>query len=280
MFSLSALKLDLQTAVSLQLVAQSYKETAAGKLKRIRDEIQRNRSFYNEVSVIYRTVRVVAAKEYGIFRIKNNKILSILITPNDRFYGTLTSKVVNFFLENAKTSEDKVVIGKTGQDIIKTMHPIFSFKPFVTKGELPDNKELADLAELALLYKQVLVFYPTFKTILEQETVVKDITETIERPMREELEKNPLEILFGKIKSGSGYILEPEADKILMFFDTQVLALLLEAAFLDSELARTSARLVSMEQAESRAGKSIKDKQIAISLALRSLKNKHLLEAY
>ena len=76
------------------------------------------------------------------------------------------------------------------------------------------------------------------------------------------------------------FIFEPELPKILHFFDTQVISLLIEQAFLESELSRTASRFISMDQAESEADRFINTQRKLKAVALRSLGNINILENY
>ena len=76
------------------------------------------------------------------------------------------------------------------------------------------------------------------------------------------------------------FLFEPDLAKILQFFDSQVLTLLLEQTFLEAELSRTAARFISMDESETEANKFIKIQKTLKAYAQRSLDNNAILENF
>lgn len=275
------LRQELQVGTSLKLVTQAYTEISARKLKNIRADIERNRSFFEELGTLYRTIKTIATEQYNIYPIKNEKNIKILITSNYRFYGSLNAQLTRYFLqESTKLEGNTIVIGKTGQELLSASSTTHNFQSLILKKDLPNDAELRTLINIVAPYQRVYAFYSSFKTILTQVPISRDVTETLERKPTPQEHKNALEILFGKQPPGTNYIFEPEIQKILGFFDSQILTLLLEQTFLDSELARTAARLISMDQAQFRADTYIQNQERSLARQIRNTKNTHLLEAF
>lgn len=289
MSTLSDITERLQTGLSLKYIAQSYTEISARKLKEIRRDVERNRAFFAELSNLYHAIKIVAAEKYHIFAGKNGKTAIVLITSNFRFYGTLNAKLVEFFIkETASRPADIFVVGKAGSDLLKsastdsTRRGLVDFEAVDFKKDLPSNEELKPFVAKLAPYKQVLVFYPQFQSILNQQPVVKDITESqnVKEPAAEK-HQNLLDAILGKHPTWTDdYIFEPSIEKILEFFDTQMITLLVEEAFLESELAKTAARLVTMDQAQIKAEDFIGVENKAFARAVVSIKNAHLLETF
>ena len=66
--------------------------------------------------------------------------------------------------------------------------------------------------------------------------------------------------------------------KMLDFFDDQVVSLLLEQTFLESELARTASRLMSMDKAQINAEDVLYKQKLLLGQAKKSEINMALLE--
>lgn len=283
MSTLTDTKDRLQTYISLKYIAQSYTEISARKLKEIRRDVERNRSFFDELSNLYRAIKVVAAEKYHIFAGKNGKTAIVLITSNFRFYGTLNAKLVEFFVkETASRPADIFVIGKSGADLLSS-HTFPAFLTFLTfRKDLPSNEELKPFVAKLAPYKQVLLFYPQFQSILVQNPVVKDITESqnVKQPTPIK-RQNLLDAILSKHHTWTDdYMFEPSIEKILEFFDTQMITLLVEEAFLESELAKTAARLVAMDQAQTKAEEFVQTETKALARSIVAVKNAHLLETF
>ncbi|MDO8452854.1 MAG: F0F1 ATP synthase subunit gamma [bacterium] len=300
MSTLSDIQDRLETGISLRYIAESYTETSAKKLKEIRRDVERNRAFFSELASLYHAIKVVAAEKYHIFSQKNNKTAIVLITSNYRFFGNLNAKLADFFAkETSSRPGDYFIVGKAGAELLQGMSlrgqgmssrgaggdvgiSGISFETVSFHKDLPTNTELKSFVARLSPYKQVLVFYPEFKSILVQNPVVKDITEAqdIKEPNAPE-HKNVIDALLGKHPDWSDdYIFEPRIENILEFFDAQMITILVEEAFLESELAKTAARLVTMDEAQIKAEEFVRVENREFARAIVRMKNAHLLESF
>ncbi len=256
----------LEEGKSLKAIAQSYAEIANLKIKAIRSQVERNRLFFQEISKIYGLVRRLAAKK-GLIIKKPKKLVTVLITSNYHFYGTINFDLIQFFIKNTQKLEtDRIIIGGTALEYFKATNIFMDQQTVLLKQDIPDNNELSMLTELIKQYAQVLIVHSTFKSLLIQESVVTDITPTIK-----DMDTDNLDIR---------YIFEPELPKIISFFDSSILTLLLEETFLESALSRMASRFISMDEAQSEANKFIKQYLKIKALAKRNLGNKRILENY
>lgn len=256
----------LEEGNSLKQIAQAYSEIANQKLKRIRSEAERNRLFFDEISKVYALVRGIANKK-GITITKPRKRVCVIQTSNFHFYGNINSALIEFFIAQTKGLEaDRVVLGKTGIEYFQSNKIFPNFTPMIFKGDQPSPNELNAFVDVVKGYTQILIFYSRIKSLLVQIPSVTDITETSQKVTLDE-------------KDATSFIFEPEIAKTLEFFDNQILVLLMEQAFLESEVARTASRFISMDQAETEANKYIKHYQQVKSFGVRNLKNNQLLES-
>lgn len=270
----------LEEGLSLKLITQAYAEISAIKLKRIRAGIENNRQFFNEVAGLFRTLKQVASRrrqlEETMKRLvtKNGRSVVLLLTSNYRFYGDINSMVINQFLLAApKFAVDRIVLGKMGIDYLQAIKYQYPYKQIVLSADLPVDSELKNLADTVKNYQQVLVFHSKFKTVLQQTPQVTDVTQTanvqISDVGNQKSEEEPLD-----------FILEPEMDKMLEFFDSQIITLLLETTFLEAELSRTASRMISMDEAQTNANKFILDQRKILQSAMRNMENSRLLDTF
>lgn len=262
---------------SLKAIAQAYSEIANLKIKRIRREVERNRVFLEEIAKIYGTVKAFALQK-KVAIAKPKKRLCILLTSNYRFYGNINASLVNYFLGSTRelTDVDKIVLGKGGNDYFRTTKLLPNYKEVMLRSDMPTPLELETLVDISKDYNQVLVFHAKLKSLIVQSATFTDIT-AVSLYVRE----FHIQSLNAKKNDNlMHYIFEPELPKILNFFDTQVLTLLLEQTFLESELSRTASRFISMDQAESESIKFIKDCQTLKAYAKRNIENNVILENF
>ncbi len=255
----------IDQGVSLKLVAEAYTEIASSRLKQIRALVEKNRYFLNELSIVYQTVKKIAVQK-KILPIRNNKTLSILLTSNYHFYGDLNARLITFFLDSMKSNPtDQMIIGKTALEWIDTIEYKENYIRLFFDKDYPSNQELNNLVSKTKEYSQVLVFYSEFQSVMVQNPTVRDVTQT-------KLSVNQT------AKADEVFIFEPEMGKILDFFETQVTNLLLQQTFLESELSRTAARIITMDQAQTNADTYITRERQLLNAAKQAIINTKLLE--
>ena len=305
MFTIKQINQAISEGISLKYLAQSYSEVAAGKLKRIRGGIEQNRIFLTDVATMYATIKLVSAQRnllpsiagqpklartilrLGIKKKPNapekpKTTVKIVITSNFHLYGNLDSLLIDFFLQNEGLRKRKdsplttgpaimkrpgeepariLVVGRVGSEFFRVEK--VPFTPIIFKNDLPDAQELRALAENVKDDDRVLVYHSRFQTVLRQAPYITDIKEA------------QFEVSIAKKKID--YIFEPEIEKMLVFFDTQISSILLNQAFLESELSRTAARLIAMNAAEDKADQFFENQKKLLAQAKRSLVNRDLL---
>lgn len=257
----------LKDSLSLKMVAEAYTEIGVLKLKKIRAGIERNRSFFQGISEVFHIINVEATKRHIRFKPKLGTV-SILITSNFHFYGGLESDLVKLFLVNTtKFQTDRIAIGVTAQEFLKAAHYPHPYRHFVFKKDLPSAEEIRLLVSEINQYEQIMIYYSRMHTVLTQEPHVVNI-----------LQKLP-EYYMKTQAVKINYIFEPELEMIVNFFENQITLLLIEQIFLESELARTAARLTAMDQSQLAANEIIQKQKRELAMAKRSLNNIHLLES-
>lgn len=267
----------IEEGESLKAIAQAYSEIANVKIKRIRVEVERNRAFLDEVSRVYSIVKAFALQK-KVAVPKPKKRLSILLTSNERFYGNINSSLINYFagLNRELADVDKIVLGKAGVHFFRANKILPKYQEILLEKDMPNSWELTELARISADYNQVLIFHAKLKNLLTQQTTFTDIT-AVSSYLMDFYIKN----LNPKNKKNMiHFIFEPELPKILNFFDTQVLTLLLEQTFLESELSRTASRFISMDQAETEANKFIKEYQASREYVKHNIDNNTILENF
>ncbi|MDO8576718.1 MAG: F0F1 ATP synthase subunit gamma [Candidatus Daviesbacteria bacterium] len=266
----------LEEGESLKAISQAYSEIANLKIKRIRTEVERNRLFFDEISTVYGIVKALALKKKVALQ-KAKKRLCILLTSNYRFYGNINSSLNKYFLGSTRElpDVDKLILGKGGIEYFRATKLLTNYKEVLLKSDMPAGRELTDLVNICKDYTQVLVFHSKFKSLLTQQATFTDITATSlylqESVKVYDTKKNEDLIRF---------IFEPDLTKILAFFDSQVITLLLEETFLESELSRTASRFISMDQAEIEANNFIKSYLTLKAYTKRSMENNTILENF
>ncbi len=260
----------IEDAESLKDLAQAYGEIASTKIKKIRASVERNRIFFTDIGNLYALVKAIAAKRQTVL-VKSKPTISLILTSNYGFYGSINSELINYFkIETAKIKTDRLVIGKTGVQHFTATKYFNDYRPLIFKSDLPSPEELKALAETVAGYNQVLVFYPELKSLLLQQPTFRDITQYQNSRLAE--------IQLTAEQQAVGFIFEPELQKTLVFFASQINTLLLEQTFLEAEAARTASRFIAMDQAQVEANKFIKKSRSLLAYTKRLVDNNRILE--
>lgn len=265
----------LEEGEGLKTIAQAYSEIANLKIKKIRGLVERNRYFFQEISKVYGLIKKLAEQKKVSYK-KPRGIVSVILTSNYRFYGSINSDLIEFFISTTKKiNTDIILLGRAAVDYFKANHIFKNYQQILLKDDQPNASELTEIINLINPYNQVLIFHSRLKSLLTQKSVVTDITAT-SAPISH-LEGGP-----GLLPGGEQFrfIFEPELSKILAFFDSQILTLTLESTFLESELSRTASRFISMDSAENEANKFIDEYEKLKSFTQRSLVNNQVLENF
>ena len=140
-------------------------------------------------------------------------------------------------------------------------------------SDIPSMSEIQNLTNQVKDYAKVVVYYSQMKSVLIQIPVSKDITQSIDPLQYANQEKE-----VQKLLSEFDYILEPDLGIMLQFFDAQIKGLLLEHTFLESELARTASRLISMDSAQNQAKDYLSDMKNELRIEKKNITNARIIE--
>lgn len=269
---ISDIKDQINDLTTFKHISAAFTEAAAAKLSNIRAATQRNERFYEQVTRIYHLVEMSARsleKSDKDAQILPPRRLYVAFTSNQRFFGSLNNEIMKLFLrEAAKSKVGMLIIGTTGEAYMRSLGKLSGFDKLRFKGDIPDKEEVLNFLKLTDDFEQIRVFYPKFISFLKQTVGVIDITQKVTLGEMENIEEE-IQIIF-----------EPEIDKMLKFFDTQVRSILFTKVLLETDLARTAARLLTMSQAEERTDGEIKLMKTHLRKYVRSFTNAQLLDTF
>ncbi len=285
MASIGELKEELGDLVTMKFISQAFTEASAARIQKLKNKFELNYQFYKEISHVYHVVRVssvikaapVPTKVLGKFKKTPPKViidqptgkkLMVALTSNQRFYGTINVQIMQTFIPEAlRENADIWVVGLTGRDVVKSGSFPREYKFMQFAKELPNDAEVTQFLADTEAYDSVVLYFPKFETLLRQSVGVLDITQAA--TPTETIDTDEINILF-----------EPELSKALAFFKASVRQVLLHRCLLETDLARTAARLVAMSAAEERSDELIKAKKSAIRKVHSAFVNRRLLETF
>ena len=230
-----------------------YEQISVMRMKEIRDKVLYTRGFYSQLDKVYvrlkktyhRQLAILAKKRQikdprkAFLLGKNEKRVVVFIGADNRFYGDIFNKVFYSFLEDIKKNKDDVlIIGRLGKSMYDNLGPKKPYRYFEIGDEVEITLDhLKAILKVMTDYSRIDVYYGQYKNLFNQEVVMKNITGDFDTDKKDDGKK------------GSFYYFEPDLEKILLFFETQIFANLFKQTAYESQLARYASRISAMEQA-------------------------------
>jgi len=281
MITKKELNLEADFLGTLHNILETYEEIAATRMGRIRSSVLGNRVFLLEINEIFQQVKasykahiellmknkIVKDPSKLTFINRNGKTLYVFISANTGLYGDIIRKTYDVFVQNLKQKPcDVAILGKLGLEIFiadKIRAPLVYFE---FPDDKIDNASVKRIVEYIIKYEQVLVFYEKFNNVVSQTPIITSISG---------------DQLPGE-KSGpsASYFFEPSLEKIMAFFEKEILSSIFQQTIFESELAKFASRMVSLDYASENTRVRLKDVLLGKNKIKHQEYNKKQLEKF
>lgn len=234
---------------ALREILESYEEIAASKMGRIRSSVLKSRDFLLDINTIFQQVKSSYKDKISLlmkgkkirdpkeltFLNRNGKTLYVLVSANTRLYGEVVRRTYSVCVENLKREKikDIMIIGKLGYELFAAEKIDATVSYFDFPDDRIDNEKLKKIIEHITQYQKVLVFYEQFNNVISQTPIITNIS------------GDPL--FDDKTKTIIKYLFEPSLEKIMAFFEKEIVASIFTQTILESELAKFAARMVALD---------------------------------
>jgi ATP synthase F1 gamma subunit len=255
--SLLAEKTQIQ---ALKTIVDVYGEVASIRMMKIRNTVLKNRNFLSEIELIFQDCLAAYAKKLSdmvkegkmkkggkvTFLAHNGQTVSVFISANSGFYGKVVGETFKDFLE--KTRQDKseiTIIGKLGRSLYREAEPNRPYSYFELDDFGVNQDQLSKAVEHLVQYEVIKIYYGKYYSVVTQKPDVVEISSGT--PIQENMPEPK-----------NHYIFEPNVDKILIFFETQIFASLFDQSLRESQLAKYASRILAMEEAGENVNQELK----------------------
>jgi ATP synthase F1 gamma subunit len=264
---------DMNELKTLQVVTRAYTEIAAVRMRKTRNSVLLNREFVTALDDVFADVRASYTQEVvrlatgrrgeeGItFLAHNGKTVAVLLSANTGLYGDIIEKTFRLFLEELKRNPANIevaIVGRLGLTLFQSEMPQTPYTFF----EVPDTNitpaSLAQLISHIVQYEEIRVYYPTFQSAIRQ--IPSRYTISAETPLSELQEKGGRK---------SKYLFEPSLRDILVFFEREIFASLMDQSVREAQLAKYASRIMTLDRSGENIKTSLKE------LGLNKLKAEH-----
>ena len=258
MYSRKEFTENINAATSIKSITTIYQEIASLRMNQIKDEVARTSAFLDGVAEIYNHAKsayidiiksqtVKKDKAYNELRFikRNGKTVLVFLSANEHLYGELILNVWDKFREDKRqTGHDGVVVGTFGKYLVRNESGLDeNVKYFDLDDDKPSQDQINKILDYISKYEQIFVYYGRLITVLNQSPTKEQISggATIEQKVVSKM-----------------YLFEPSPQKILEFFETEIISALFNQKVFDHQLSRFASRMVAMDQATENANEIIK----------------------
>ena len=280
MSSAKELKENLEVVSAIRDITSVYQEIASLRTRQLREGVAKTREFLAGVAEVYNHVKAsYAAILQRQFRKgkadlrgsapfkRNGKKVFVVLTANEHLYGNLILDIWRAFLVDLRREEaDAVIVGSVGKYFARNEKITAAATFFPLDDDRPTAGQIKKIIDFISQYEQIVVYYGEMVSILMQIHAKADISGGV--------------TLGGEVGEAKSYLFEPSPEKILAFFETEIIAALFNQRIYEHQLARFAARMVAMDQATENARETLSKLDKEFKSLRRGIANKKLLETF
>lgn len=259
---------------AIQDITNTYEQVAAMRMRRVKDTIVQNRDFYESLSEIYfetqRCYQENLTREKKYVSRYSNGVgggnVVVLLTANTGLYGKVVKEIYSQFVkDNVNSKNDLVIVGEQGRRWIQNQYPTVHYKYFnLSDGTDNLDKQIRPIYDCISKYANITVYHGIFKNIMEQPVTVTKITPN---PDKNDGKGETLLFLF-----------EPTIDKVLTFFEEQLLYSFFDQTIHESALAKYGSRMLGLDSASQNVSNILKQTMFLSTKVKHATQNRKQLE--
>ncbi len=249
-----------------------FEGIASMRISQTKSQVLQSQQFFSELWRIYTQLRVDKLFRYG--RTSSDeaiaKQLYIVITSEGGFSGDIDQKLLKTML--AKFDPDKqdiIVIGHHGA--LQLIQAGVAFKKYFTLPSKDRNINVVPLIKEARRYKDTVVFYQTYVSLMVQEVKSIDLFSAVQQ------EGKAIKSTDDFI-SETNYIFEPSTFDVVAHLERSMMQIALSQFILDSKLAQYASRFRAMNAAKERANELQSSLSLLFNRTKRRIQDERLKE--
>lgn len=238
-------RVAMDTIVNLTSV---FEGIASMRIAQTKNQVQQSQQFFSEIWKIYTQLRVDKLFHFGRTNTEDiiDKQLYIIITSEGGFSGDIDQKLIKTMLEkHDPKKQDIIVIGHHGA--VQLIQAGVSFKKYFTLPSKDRNINVQPLIKEARRYKNTVVFYQTYVSLMVQDVSSIDLSTAVKEEAKGV--KDTEEYI-----SEQTYIFEPSTFEVVAHLERSMMQIALSQVILESKLAQYASRFRAMSMAKDRAG--------------------------
>lgn len=286
---------QIEDLTGIKDIIGASEEIASMKMRSIRNKVLLSRDLNIELTEIYREVSVSYKNQ--ILQImhqqKGSKVLKrisesqislktgngehacVYLSANSGLFSKILERTYHEFTVYLEMHKDTtpIIIGEFGKSLFTNQFPT---RPFVFYPMVEDNTTESVMKKISKdlsSYSSVVIFYAKFESMASQKATMLDISG--QDTVNPDLNKSQDSTLI----SSTHYLFEPSLEKIILFFETEIFAGIIQQTVTESELASYASRISTLDMARENIDEQLKRVNLEKRFAIHRLMNKKQTEA-
>lgn len=173
---------------------------------------------------------------------KNGKSVAVFISFETKFSTDINRKSLQFFKNTiSKTDSDIVIVGLTAKKLFNEFFPQNTkYEYFELTEKDTGLKSNIKLLKHLLNYEKINVFNPYYISLVDQQPQVETISGDLDLSSSEEI----------KNTEKKHFLFEPDKEKILHFFEIQIMSNLFQHKIKEAHLANLGSRISTLQNTQ------------------------------
>lgn len=245
MRTIKVISTEVSETLEIEGLVEVYEEMAASEMQKIRSGVLNARNFFERLANLSNEVGVDLEKA-GLGRSGD---VAVFVSSQTGLYGDIIDKIFVDFMKfvNENPKAERIVFGKLGDNMMKTLASNISYKYFDLVDEEIDEKSLPEVLSTLVGYKQIHLFYGKFNNIVNQETW----TSTISGKTLGDVQPQNIDI------KQFLYLYEPNVETVSKIFTEQIAGSVFNQLIKESRLAKFASRLMYLDNAIEKCNEKI-----------------------
>ena len=292
---LKAIITQIEDLTGIKDIVGASEEIASMKMRSIRNKVLLSRDLNQELTEIYREVSISYKNQILIImqlhkgknslkkisdsqmslKTGNGQHACVYLSANSGLFSRILDQTYHEFVAYLDQHKEvtPIIIGEFGKNRFMNDFPAKHFVFYPLAEDKTSESIMKKITEDLATYSSVVIFYAKFESMASQTTTILDVSgqDTLNTDI-----KNPQE---QKLIPSVHYLFEPSLEKIILFFETEIFAGLIQQTVTESELARYASRITTLDMARENIDQQLKKINLERRFAIHRLINKKQTEA-
>jgi F0F1-type ATP synthase gamma subunit len=291
---LKAIVTQIEDLSGIKDIVGASEEIASMKMRSIRNKVLLSRDLNDELTEIYREVTLSYKNQIvelmqqmkGQKAIKqvtesqmalktgNGEHACVYLSANSGLFSKILERTYHEFVTylNEHKEATPIIIGEFGKNLFTADFPTSSFLYYSLAEDKTSESTMKKITEDLSNYSSVIIFYAKFESMANQKTTVLDVSGHNINPSAQQ-DKPVVPI------ASTHYLFEPSLEKIILFFETEIFAGIIQQIVTESELARYASRITTLDMARENIDQQLKAINLEKRFAVHRIMNKKQTEA-